>query len=101
MMCSSDTCRYSNPQAPRCSAGHSRTQVHRWTESRLDHGITCPSGGIGAEALALSAVGVPTILAATLLGSWGAGRVRQERFADLVSALLCVAGAVTLLRALT
>ena len=57
-------------------------------------------GGIGTDAWSFSVAGVPTILAATFLGSWAAGRLKQERFVDVVSILLCVAGAVTLVRAL-
>lgn len=61
-------------------------------------GALLAGGRIGHETLWQSLAAGPVILLATLLGNRTAIRLSQDRFADLVGVLLCIAGLVTLLR---
>jgi hypothetical protein len=53
---------------------------------------------IGHEVMLLSAEATPLVLVATLLGNRAAARLSQQRFADILSALMFIAGAVIVAR---
>jgi uncharacterized membrane protein YfcA len=52
-------------------------------------------GSIGREVILSALPGVPAVMAATWLGHRVAGRLSQEKFADTVGMLLCIAGVLT------
>jgi hypothetical protein len=52
-------------------------------------------GEIGSQVLATSAMGIPLVFLATWTGHRLSARLSQERFADVVAALLCLAGILT------
>lgn len=55
-------------------------------------------GQIDLPVLTAAGAGTPAVLLATLVGHRAAERLSQERFADVVAALLCLAGAITIVR---
>lgn len=57
-------------------------------------------GSVGGEVAKVAVPGAIAIFAATLLGHRLAERLSQARFRDVVAGLLCLAGAVTIVRSL-
>lgn len=55
-------------------------------------------GQLDLTVLAAAGGGTPAVLLATALGHRAAERLSQERFADVVAGLLCLAGAITIAR---
>ena len=55
-------------------------------------------GAGGRDVATAAALGAPAVLLATWLGNRLAARLSQERFADVVAGLLCLAGLVTIVR---